>query len=149
MVTRFSIDAPGGATFDDDVAGAPLPAISPDGRTFAFVTWNGTGNEKGKLWLRALDSDTARVVADASWGAPFWSPDSQNIAFMHHGKLMRFVVGTAAVREICDLGPTAMAGGTWNRDGVILERVEVDGYTQCGSHFVLAPVPPPDSPPAV
>lgn len=121
VVTRFSIDAPEGAAFDDDVPGAPLPAISPDGRMIAFVTWAGAATGTGKLWLRALDSDTARVVADVSWGTPFWSPDSQNIAFVQHRKLMRFAVGTAALQEICDLGQTVEpAGGTWNRDGVIL-----------------------------
>jgi Tol biopolymer transport system component len=121
VVTRFSIDPPEGAVFDDDVPAAPLPAISPDGRTIAFVTWTGTNTGTGKLWLRALDSDAARAVADTSWGEPFWSPDSQSIAFVYRSKLMRFTVATNTLQEICDLtGQGDLAGGAWNRDGTIL-----------------------------
>src|SRR5262245_4416661 len=53
------------------------PAVSPDGRNFAFTARDETG--RIRLWVQAIDSLSAKVVPgtdDAE--APFWSPDSRS-----------------------------------------------------------------------
>src|SRR5262245_43653806 len=56
-----------------------LPAISPDGRTLAFVA---TVEGKTQLWVRPMNSATAKPVAEVGeTGPPFWSPDSRFIGF--------------------------------------------------------------------
>jgi Tol biopolymer transport system component len=91
------------------------PAISPDGRTLAFVA---TVEGKTQLWVRPLDSTTARPLAEITPNiCPFWSPDSRFIAFIHEGKLKKIALAGGAAETLCD---ASAPGGTWNRDGVIL-----------------------------
>ena len=91
-------------------------AISPDGRTLTF-----TGRVQGKtqLWVRPLDSATARPLAGTQ-GAyyPFWSPDSETVAFFADGKLKRIALAGGPPQTICDAGNGR--GGSWNRDDLIL-----------------------------
>src|SRR5882757_5888887 len=70
---RFTVAMPEGT----QLAGAafvPNMAISPDGRTLAYVVSPPGGTES--IWLRPLGSETARHL-DGTEGAwlPFWSPD--------------------------------------------------------------------------
>src|ERR1700722_5255202 len=68
-------------------------AVSPDGKTLAFSAVD----EKGvtKLWLRRLDSQQATVLAGTEDAAyPFWSPDSQYLAFFAGGMLKK--IGASA-----------------------------------------------------
>jgi len=90
-------------------------AVSPDGRWLAFA---GASGGKEQLWVRALDSVTARVLPGTE-GAymPFWSPDSRSIGFFALGKLKRVAYTGGPVRAVCDVG--VGWGGTWNQDGVI------------------------------
>jgi Tol biopolymer transport system component len=91
-------------------------ALSPDGRLLAFVAFSGGTSS---LWLRPLDSLTARRIAgtEAASG-PFWSPDSRSIAFSAGGKLKRVNVPGGELQVLCDT--TALGGGSWNADGVLL-----------------------------
>jgi len=50
---------------------------------------------------------------------PFWSADSQWIAFFDDGKLKKSDVSGGPSQIICD-APPPIGAGTWNRDGVIL-----------------------------
>jgi serine/threonine protein kinase len=91
-------------------------AISPDGRK---VTYVGTLNGQSQLWLRELQSASARLLPrteDAS--LPFWSPDSQSIAFFARGQLMRIDLQGDAVRRIA--AAALGRGGAWHADGTIL-----------------------------
>ena len=58
----------------------PAVAISPDGSKIVFV-----GSSEGsivQLWLRSLDSPTARPLPGTERGTrPFWSPDSHSSGF--------------------------------------------------------------------
>jgi eukaryotic-like serine/threonine-protein kinase len=91
-------------------------SISPDGRKIVFVA---TDNGKPRLWLRSLDSVTARpLVGTESAYYPFWSPDNESVGFFADGKLKRLDLETTSVQVLADA--SAGRGGTWNRDGVIL-----------------------------
>jgi serine/threonine protein kinase len=79
--------------FSPDAGGS---AMSPDGRSVAFVALT-----KGtpRLWVRALDSLTARELPDTDGARlPFWSADSSAIAFFTSVDLRRMnVSGTQTV----------------------------------------------------
>ncbi len=92
-------------------------AISPDGRTLAFVAES--RERKAFLWIRKLDTLTARMLSDTDGASyPFWSPDSRFIGFFASGKLKKIEVSGGPSQTICD-APIGR-GGSWNPDGVIL-----------------------------
>jgi serine/threonine protein kinase/Tol biopolymer transport system component len=112
----------------------PPPVISPDGTRLAFV---GRLQGRVQLWIRSIDSTAAQPLAGTD-GAdyPFWSPDSQSVAFFADGKLRAINPSGGAARTICD-APTGR-GGAWNQNGIIviassanggLERVSSTGGT--------------------
>ena len=142
---RFLIDAPSGTTFNYTYTGT---AVSPDGKTIVFRLT--AGGQTPSLWVRPLDSITARRLAGTDNGDfPFWSPDGRSIAFFGGGKLKRLDLDdrrqdTAPV-VLCDASDedTGLTGGTWNRDGVMLvgspaglSRVAASG----GPAALVAPV---------
>ena len=95
----------------------PVVAVSPDGRKLAFVVVDSSGRRA--LYVRALDSEAA-IRLDHTDGAiaPFFSPDSSNIAFFADEKLKRIVATGGVPQSLC--GTMQPAGGAWNRDGVVL-----------------------------
>jgi eukaryotic-like serine/threonine-protein kinase len=122
-------------------------AISPDGRTIAFVA---TADDRARLWLRSLESGAARPIAGTDGAEfPFWSPDSQSVGFFADGRLRRVAIDGGSVQTIA-IAPVG-EGGTWNRDNVILfaslgrpisrvaatggEPAAVPGLTLRGSDF--------------
>jgi hypothetical protein len=113
---------------------APNPynvTVSPDGRFLAFVARSGTN--LNVLWVRPLDSTVAKPLAGTEGAVqPFWSPDSRQIGFGADRKLKRIDVAGGPPQTVCDI--PGFAGGTWNRDGVIvfstnlvLNRVAAEG----------------------
>jgi hypothetical protein len=111
----FQLTPPAGAEFQySTISGGS--EISPDGRSVAFVAvTNGTP----RLWVRELDSLTARELQDTDGARlPFWSPDSSAIGFFANGDLRRIdVSGGAAVVLARALDPR---GGAWSVDGTIV-----------------------------
>jgi len=92
-------------------------AISPNGRLLVFAAQ--AKGSRPQLWVRALDTLISRPLDGTQDGfAPFWSPDSQWIAFFSSGKLKRVHVSGGPVESLCD-APLAR-GGTWNREGLIV-----------------------------
>ena len=102
-------------------------ALSPDGRRLALVASEGAGGFR--LFVRPIDGLMPQPLAgteDASW--PFWSPDSQSIAFVSRpdaggipgpgAKLKRIDLASGQVTTLGDV--QLMAAGAWNRQGVIL-----------------------------
>jgi serine/threonine protein kinase len=90
-------------------------AISPDGRQVVFVA---TSNGKPHLWIRSLDSVSARPLAGTeSAYYPFWAPDGRSIAFFAESRLKRIDLDAGSVQMLA----TATAGrsGDWTDDGVI------------------------------
>jgi Tol biopolymer transport system component len=93
-------------------------ALSPDGRRLAFSALDRQG--KSALWVRPLDGETAQVIAGSENAAfPFWSPDSQSLAFFADKKLKRVDAAGGAVLSVCDLNADPV-GGSWGRAGEIL-----------------------------
>jgi len=100
-----------------DIGSAGGSAVSPDGRTLAFVATNAKGETL--LHVRPLESLEARPLPGTEGaGRPFWSPDSKTLAFVSGGKLKRIDVAGGIPTALCDV--QGSRGGTWNEQGVIL-----------------------------
>jgi Tol biopolymer transport system component len=91
--------------------------LSPDGTRLVFSARSVEG--KLSLWLRHLDSLVAQELSNTDGATfPFWSPDSQWIAFFAGGKLRKIPAVGGDVQSICDV--TVGRGGSWNSHGVIV-----------------------------
>ena len=82
-VLKFAVMQPENTTYPG------MSSVSPNGR---YLTFSAVGPEgKRMLWLRPLDALHATVIQGSEGAsAPFWSPDSQEIAFFG-GKFLRKV----------------------------------------------------------
>ena len=91
-------------------------AVSPDGHFVAAVLVQGG---KQQIWIRALDApELTPLAATDNATDPFWSPDSQFIAFFADAKLKKIDRSGGPVQTLCDA--LGAVGGTWNRNGDIL-----------------------------
>ena len=71
------------------------------------------------------------IAATTRGRAPFWSPDGRTIAFFAGGALLAIPMEGGATRRIAPV--SAAAGGTWNRDDVIVySRGAVAPRPACG-----------------
>jgi eukaryotic-like serine/threonine-protein kinase len=96
------------------------PAVSPDGKWLVYAARDSDGVLK--LWLQSLAGGPARAIeGTAGASAPFWSPDSQFIAFADSSATLRKVA--AGGGHIETLATRTTGGSAWNRDGVILYNV--------------------------
>ena len=106
---------PHGVNFDNQ-RGSNL-TISPDGKYISFIGVDSAGNEK--LWVRPVNSLTARPLANASFEAyPFWSPDSKTIAYFDKSQLMKVSLDAGTSLPICDV--SSGRGGSWSLNGTIV-----------------------------
>jgi Tol biopolymer transport system component len=142
--TQFAILPPSGTL----LPGPPgRLAISPNGHLVVFGVRSGLSV---RLTTRDVGSGAVRELPDSEGvtSKPFWSPDSQWVAFATGAKLRRVNPATGASQMICDL-PGVVGGGspllqgetasgTWNRDGTILFSV---GTLTYGSARPLFRVP--------
>jgi serine/threonine protein kinase len=114
-VSRLSVVIPSHVRAEN---APPEHAISPDGRSIAFVGLDTTGTVR--LWLRPFDNlDVEELPGTEGASLPFWSPDSRSVGFFVDGKLKRCVIaGDRSVQTICDV--VSGRGGTWGADGTIL-----------------------------
>ena len=93
-------------------------AISPDGRTVVFRA-RPTGADPWMLWVRPVGALAPQKLAGTEDATqPFWSTDSQSIAFAIRGKLMRVQATGGAPQDICEA--PEFFGGAWNSDGKIV-----------------------------
>jgi serine/threonine protein kinase len=115
---RFLLPLPPGTSSQPHIMSTHA-VPSPDGR-FLVIVIRDTSSGKPGLWVRPLDSDSARRL-DKTEGAtlPFWSPDSRYLGFFAEGKLKRVAVAGGSVQTICQ-APRETDGGTWNQEGVIV-----------------------------
>jgi eukaryotic-like serine/threonine-protein kinase len=112
---RFDIVPPGNGQFTIG-AGSGGIALSPDGKTVAFVA---TLGERSALWVRTLDGTVVRPLPGSEGAySLFWSPDSRSLAFFSEGKLRRIDLTASAPTTICNV--ITGRGGTWTTDGRIL-----------------------------
>jgi hypothetical protein len=113
---QFDLVPPGMRQSDFVSAGA----ISPDGRRFVFET---SVDGRDQLALRDMAKTELVVLAGTEGGiSPFWSADSQSIAFFSNLQLKRIPATGGPVRVIADtpsLEFSITPHGTW-RGNVIL-----------------------------
>ena len=137
LPAKFDVLPPLGSRFANtvNIGGS---AISPDGRTLAYVAVDAKGISL--LYLRPLDSLQARgLPGTEEAGRPFWSPDGKSLAFAASGKLKRIDVAGGAPITLCDR-PVGR-GGTWNQDGVILFAERNAGLMRIAASGGGAPAP--------
>jgi serine/threonine protein kinase len=119
---KAAVLPPQGISFVNDI-GSNI-TISPNGKYIAFVGKD--SSDVMKLWLRPVNSLTARALADASISAyPFWSPDSRYIAYFNDRKLMKISLEAGTSLPICDA--SAGRGGTWSKNGTIVLAPDATG----------------------
>jgi Tol biopolymer transport system component len=111
-VLRFSVSPPEHTSYPG------TPSVSPDGR---YLTFSALGPEgKRMLWLRPLDALHASVISGTEGGfAPFWSPDSNYIAFFAN-KTLKKVRTSGGPPEVICVAEAMPGGGSWNQNGTIL-----------------------------
>ncbi len=113
-VYHISMELPAKWSFELFAGGL---AISPDGRHLAFVAVSDEG--KKQIWLRSLAHPAPQPLPDTEDGQfPFWSPDSQYLAFFTLGKLKKIKISGGSAQTICE-APDGR-GGTWNEKGIIV-----------------------------
>jgi serine/threonine-protein kinase len=106
-----------------DVDSLPTVAISPDGRRVVFPIRIATG--ASQLATRSLDQALPTALPGTENGGwPFFSPDSQWIAFVSDGKLKKISVQGGPVFTICD-APNPR-GGSWGEDGTIVAQLNAN-----------------------
>jgi Tol biopolymer transport system component len=115
---RFAVSPPEETTFST-AQGAKWMDVSPDGRWLVFSALRPNG--QGQLWIRGLDSTTARPLAGTEEGQnAFWSADSRFLAFSAEGQLKKIDVSGGVPQTLCAIPTRVARGGTWNREGVLL-----------------------------
>lgn len=129
---KFSIPAPEGTTFE--VSSQNRYAISPDGKTLAFVALS--GGKRG-LFIRPLDKERPQPLAGTEDAiGPFWSPNSRWLCFFADGKLMKTDVNdpSSTPQRICDV--VGATHGDWDGENILIEgpkgqilKVSADGGT--------------------
>ena len=134
-VTRLSLPLPPGtllAPNDSPAAGSSV-AISPDGRSVAFVA---TSDGERTLVSRSLESGLVKTLAGTEGAmSPFFSPDGHWVGFFTRTGLKKVSIDDGTLITICQTPPVTR-GGTWARDGTIyfspdfsrgLQRVQATG----------------------
>jgi eukaryotic-like serine/threonine-protein kinase len=115
---RFALDVEG--------AGSHF-SLSPDGRYLAYAAdQDGAGR---RLWVRPLDTLTAHPLPGTAGATyPFWSPDSQYLAYFSESdrQLKKIPMAGGAPQVICAIG-FAHRGGSWGSAGVILFASDMQG----------------------
>ncbi|HET9384097.1 MAG TPA: protein kinase [Gemmatimonadales bacterium] len=109
-------------------------AVSPDGRSLAFVARGNTG-DPFFLYVRPVGAVTPlRLAGTDDASQPFWSADSRSIGFVAGAKLRKVDAKGGPPQEVASVAD--FSGGTWNREGVIvfgtsqgLFRVPAEGGT--------------------
>jgi len=93
-------------------------AISPDGRRLVFPARGPDGRQQ--LATRLLDEAQFTLLPGTENGsAPFFSPDSQWIAFFA-GPILRKISVLGGATETVATGQSIVPGGSWGRDGNIV-----------------------------
>jgi serine/threonine protein kinase len=115
---RFTVEIP--ADVLRTIGGNPI--ISPDGRQVVF---RGQAARGSSLWIQSLDSQDVRELPESIGTEldPFWSADSQALAFVAGGRLWRLRLSDGQRTPIADL-PAGTArlfgGGAWSPSGDII-----------------------------
>ena len=121
-VARLSVNPPAGTRFTAlTSATVPTPqfAVSPDGRSIAFVA---SADELGStLWLRSVDEVDAKPLSGTEGARePFWSPENDWIGFFDDaGTMKRIQVTGGTVRSIA-ARISDPRGASWGKNDEIV-----------------------------
>ena len=115
-VLRLQINPPEGWQFEYDLNGGS--AISPDGKTVAFVASDAKG--KIALWVRPLDGSPRMLAGTEGASLPAWSPDSRHLAFHKAQGLNRIDPAEGPPHNICENCINVRGGFAWADDGHII-----------------------------
>ncbi|TAK16685.1 MAG: serine/threonine-protein kinase [Acidobacteria bacterium] len=86
-------------------------ALAPNGTAIAFVAKPDTATP-ATLFVRPTGDLTAvKLAGTDNASQPFWSPDSQFIAYFSSGKLRKISESGGAIQDLCIV--TDMFGGSW------------------------------------
>lgn len=100
-------------------SGVSQPAISPDGRTLAFVA-------NGRLAIRKLAQTKITPLAGTEGASsPFFSPDAQWVGYFAGRKLRKVAVEGGEPVTLCDA--PSEGGGTWTEDGRVIAALGPSG----------------------
>jgi Tol biopolymer transport system component len=92
-------------------------AISPDGRSIAYVGWGPRGKQ---LFLRELDHwESVPIEGTEDARSPFFSPDAERLAFFTTDQLKVVSLRTHQLRKVWRVLPVT-AGGCWESRNTIL-----------------------------
>jgi serine/threonine-protein kinase len=100
-------------------------AISPDGRK---IVYEATVGDKRQLYLRLLGGPEGKLIEGTTDPRnPFFSPDSEWIAFGQGQHLQKVAVSGGSPVTICELSGTAFYGGDWGEGNTIVFVPDVNG----------------------
>jgi len=103
--------------------GTPVP--SPDGKNFVFSAFDASG--KRSLWLRPLDSESARQLPGTEEATqPFWSPDGRWVGFYAQEKLKKLRLSGGSpetIGEVKTIATGLASGAVSNGAGDIILSV--------------------------
>jgi Tol biopolymer transport system component len=91
------------------------PAISPDGRTVAYVA-------SGSIWLQSLgDLEPREIKVNRDPTHLFWSPDGKYLGYVSGSQILKSSLDGSENQVICDVRGemTGGAGASWGPDGMI------------------------------
>ncbi len=120
---RAAIPLPEGLSLDG--VGPPVLAMSPDGRTLAFLARRETGPQS--LYVRRIEEAEAVLVPGSETAeGPFFSPDGRWVGFAvgvsliaaSPPELRKYSLETGLTQKICDLDD--FFGATWSAGDEIL-----------------------------
>jgi serine/threonine protein kinase len=101
-----------------------LVVVSPDGKQLAFTAED--KSDVTKLWVRPLSSNEAKPIAGTDGAAgPFWSPDSQSVAFFAGNKLETVELDDGNIQVLTD--SQCDIRGAWSKTGTILFTPDCSG----------------------
>ena len=108
-----------------DINAGHRMAISPDGKKIVYVVHRG---EKSLLFLRMLGEPEGKLIdGPDNVRVPFFSPDSEWIAYGQGQELQKVAVSGGSPVTICQLSSTAFYGGDWGADNTIVFVPDFNG----------------------